>query len=106
MVISRDIDLHYGFLERVGNAFLYWCSRCGGDGPLALNQQTDNYKNCRFISRRWHGCLSVSCQCRLFPGTVRWLCVCVCVCALISVIIHNNDTLHIKSLHRRGQTKE
>jgi hypothetical protein len=36
VVIAGDIDLTYGFLEIVTDAFLGLGSRGGGDGPLAL----------------------------------------------------------------------
>ena len=59
VVISSDIDLPYGFLDRVTDVFPGLVSRGAGDGFLALivriehpNQLTVYYKNCRFISRR------------------------------------------------------
>jgi len=36
VVISRDIDIRYGFSERVTEAFPGLDSCSGGDGPLAL----------------------------------------------------------------------
>jgi hypothetical protein len=36
VVISRDIDLIYGFFERVKDAFPGLGSRGGGKGPLTL----------------------------------------------------------------------
>jgi len=46
LVISRDINLHYGFLERVTDAFPGLGSRGGEDGPLALIAKISKSTKC------------------------------------------------------------
>ena len=46
VAISRDVDLIYGFLEKVTDAFLGLVSLGGGDGHLFIIPRISKSTNC------------------------------------------------------------
>ena len=93
-VISRDIDLHSGFFERVADGFSCLGSRGWKNGPVALiarisKKRNVKYNNCRFLSRRGTDILlspfSLECfqvEISATYSTSVWLSMCVCVCLI------------------------